>query len=112
MNHQANKNNRLPPNLYRFFWEYNQQEIDIHKHYELIMARIMARGNWQSMVWLREIYSGKKIRDFLFRKGWKVVPPRELNYWALVGGISDRKRKELLRKASKTNPIWRDRIVH
>jgi hypothetical protein len=110
MDSQPN-NNQLPPHLYRFFWEYDQQVIDIHKHCELIMARIMARGNWQSMIWLREKYSVKKISNFLFRKGWKVLPPRELNYWALVGGVSDRKRKELLWKARKTNPIWRNRIV-
>lgn len=76
------------------------------------MARIMARGDWQAMVWLRKVYSVEKIRNFLFRKGWKVLPPRELNYWALVGDVSDRKRRELLRKARKTDPVWRNRLVH
>ena len=111
MNHQEN-NNQLPSYMYRFFWEYDQQKIDIHKHCDLIMTRIMARGNWQSMVWLRKIYSVNRIKKFLFGKGWKVLPLRELNYWALVGGVSDQQRKELLRKARKTNTIWRDRIVH
>lgn len=112
MDPQPNKNNQLLPHLYRFFWEYDQGVIDVHDHADLIMARLMARGNRQSMIWLRKIYSGKQIRDFLFRKGWQVLPLRELNYWALVAGIADGEKKKLLQKARKANAIWRDRFVH
>ena len=112
MSPQPDNAGRLPPGLYRFFWEYDQQHIDIHEHCELIMTRIMARGDRQAMTWLRKIYSGEKIREYLFKKGWKVLPPRELNYWALVGGVSDRQRRELLQKAKDTDSVWRNRLGH
>ncbi len=112
MSPQPDNASRLPPGLYRFFWEYDQQRLDIRKHCELIMARIMARGDQQAMVWLRKVYSEEKIRNFLFKKGWKVLPPRELNYWALVSGVSERQRRELLQKAKDTDSVWRNRIVH
>ena len=112
MSSQLDNFGPLPPDLYRFFWEYDQQRIDIRKHRELIMTRIMARGDWRAMTWLRKVYSGKKIREYLFRKGWKILPPRELNYWALVAGVSDRKRRALLEKAKKSDPVWRNRLGH
>ncbi|HHD56181.1 MAG TPA: hypothetical protein ENK89_00685 [Desulfobulbaceae bacterium] len=112
MSTQPKTINQLPSNLYRFFWEYDQQCLDIHQHCELIMARIMERGDWWAMVWLRKVYSEEKIRNFLFKKGWKVLPPRELNYWAFVVGVSERQKRELLQKAKNTDPVWRNRIVH
>jgi len=112
MRSQLYNSDPLPSELHRFFWEYDQQRIDIQKHCELIMARLMVRGDRQAMTWLRKVYSGEKIRDYLFRKGWKVLPLRELNYWALVGGVSDRQRRELLQKAKKIDPVWRNRLGH
>ena len=112
MSLQSNTISQLPSGLYRFFWEYDRQSLDIRKHCELIMARIMARGDRQAMVWLRKVYSEEKIRNFLFKKGWKVLPPRELNYWALVSGVSERQRRELLQKAKDTDSVWSNRIVH
>jgi len=112
MSLQSNTISQLPSGLYRFFWEYDRQSLDIRKHCELIMARIMARGDRQAMVWLRKVYSEEKIRNFLFKKGWKVLLPRELNYWALVSGVSERQRRELLQKAKDTDSVWSNRIVH
>jgi len=112
MNPQGKKTNPLPDTLYRFFWEYDQGVIDVHDHADLIMARLMARGNRHSMAWLRKMYPEKQISDFLLRKGWKILPLRELNYWSLVAGLADGEKKKLLQKAREADVIWRDRLVH
>ena len=111
MSHQPPAKSQLPSYLQRYFWEYDPQALDIHKHANVIMARVMERGTWQAMLWLREKYSVEEICSFLYSKGWKVLPPRELNYWALVGRIPEQERKELLKKVRETDSTWRDRIA-
>ena len=102
----------LPPWLERFFWEYQADRLDVDEHGDLIMARLMARGDWQAMTWLRDKKQKKKRRAFLLKRGWKLLTPRDLNYWALVSGISARERRELVERARRhPDPSWRNRLV-
>ncbi len=59
------------------------------QHADTIMGRIMERGNWQAMRWLRRVYHVNQIVSYLERRGKKVLPPREVNYWALVSGVPE-----------------------
>jgi hypothetical protein len=100
---------KLPLYLQRFFWEYAPDSLDIHQHASVIMARIMERGSWQAMIWLNNTYPPEVIRDFLFDKGWQVLAPREVNYWALISGMPEEAKKRLVRKAADRDAIWSQR---
>ena len=120
MNHQLSAisyqlntiNPQLPKFLHRFFWEYDPEKIEKDKHADLIKSRIMERGSWQAMVWLKSAYSDAELMDFLCRKGKKILPLRELNYWAMVSGVSDEMRKKWLKDAMKEKNIWKERNAH
>ncbi len=101
--------NQLPSFLHRFFWEYDPEVLDLHKHADVIMARIMERGTWQAMLWLRTVYPPEVMARFLSVKGWKVLPPREVNYWALLSGLPEDIKKQLVRKAAQRDGIWGER---
>ena len=99
----------LPEFIFPLFWEYDPENIDIELHANIIMERVMERGPWISMVWLRKTYSRNQLVSYLEKRGNRILSPRELNYWALMSGVSADKRKNWLRNASERHDVWRDR---
>jgi hypothetical protein len=103
------KNLEIPEFLYPLFWDYKLYNIDIRQHATLIIARIMERGSWAAMIWLQKTYSKAEIGSFLEKKGKHILPPRELNYWAFMYGISNKKRQRWLKDAMERSDVWNTR---
>jgi len=76
----------LPPDVARLFWETDPARIDLRRHRDYVMERVMSRGGWVAMRWLRETYSAEELGDFLRRKGGRLAP-RERAYWSLIAGV-------------------------
>ena len=112
MTAMSEKTNRIPAFLYPLFWEHNPEEIDILRHSDSIMARIMERGTWEAMRWLRKTYEVPQIVSFLERRGRRILPLRELNYWALIAGVSEEKRRVWLKEAGEKHDVWSNRYAH
>jgi hypothetical protein len=98
----------LPPFLRSLFWEFDIGCIDRVKHADTVMGRIMERGNWPAMRWLRRAYHNDQIVSFLERRGKKVLPPREVNYWALISGVPQDKRAAWVSEARRQLRAWRN----
>jgi len=103
-------NMKLPEFIFPLFWEYDPEAIDIVEHAGLIMDRIMERGSWASMLWLQRTYSKDQIVSFLEKRGNRILSSRELNYWALMGGIPSEKRQKWLEQGR--HHVWRGRHSH
>ncbi|MBW1910164.1 MAG: hypothetical protein JRJ11_11585, partial [Deltaproteobacteria bacterium] len=99
----------IPEFLFQLFWEYDCGTIDIIRHDSLIMGRIMERGSWVSMDWLQKKYSREQLGSFLEKRGNRILPPRELNYWALMCGIPSDKREKWIKHARGKQDVWRGR---
>jgi hypothetical protein len=56
------------------------------EHSDYVIERVMARGTWDAMCWLRDAFDAAKLVDFLERKGHRLAP-RERAYWQLVLGV-------------------------
>ena len=97
----------IPEFLKSFFWEYGDAGIDVDRNAHLIMERIMVRGSWKAMDWLRHTYYAQQIKAFLVSKGVNVLPPRELNYWLLITDTASEERKKLVATAKKKQSSWR-----
>jgi hypothetical protein len=76
----------LPPDVLRLFWDTEPERVDLHEHRDYVMERVMSRGGWTAMCWLRATYSPGELADFLGRKGRRLAA-RELAYRALIAGI-------------------------
>ena len=98
--------NKIPEFLYSLFWDYDIDSIDIKVHAFLIMSRVMERGTWEAMNWLRRTYSNEDLREFIENKGVRLLPPRELNYWAFICGIPDKQRQNIVDDAAKIHAKW------
>lgn len=102
----------IPEFVFPLFWEYDPGTIKIIKHADLIICRIMERGTWSSMLWLAETYPKEKLVSFLEKRGRRILPSRELNYWALVSGISIEKKEKWVKESREKADIWRARHAH
>lgn len=74
------------PEVVRLFWDVDPDTVDLERHRDYVMERVMARGGWEAMRWLRRTYSIEQMADFLVRKGHRLAP-RERAYWALIADV-------------------------
>jgi hypothetical protein len=77
----------LPESVARLLWDVDSTRIDLHRDAALILERVMARGSWDAMKWLRAQYSREEIAAFVRGEGARKLSPRDLAYWALVCGV-------------------------
>jgi hypothetical protein len=67
----------------RLFWEVDPSTVDLREHRDYVIERVMSRGGWDAMRWLRAAYSREDLAEFLSRKGRRLAS-RELSYWTLI----------------------------
>lgn len=79
----------LPPAVEVLFWEVDPAAVDLDAHADYVMERVMLRGGWDAMRWLRATYPPAALASYLERKGRQRLPPRELAYWSLIAGLPD-----------------------
>lgn len=77
----------LPEHIRHLFWEVSPEAVDLDRHRDYVLERVMGRGGWEAMRWLRATYSRDVIADFLQRRGARLTP-RDRAYWALVAGVA------------------------
>jgi hypothetical protein len=73
----------IPPELCALFWDVDPMCVRIPEHADYVIERIMLRGGWNAMCWLRRTFDDETLADFLRRKGHRLAP-RERAYWQLV----------------------------
>ena len=71
----------------RLFWDVDPRTVDLLRHRDYVLDRVMSRGGWAAMCWLLQAYSREDLGDFLRRRGYRLAP-RDLAYWSLIAGIS------------------------
>lgn len=89
----------FPDDVARLFWEVDPASINLESHRDYVIERVMTRGTWAAMKWLREAYSTETLADFLRRRGDRLAP-RDAAYWSLVCGVHP---------APHTRPSWTGR---
>jgi hypothetical protein len=93
----------VPQFLFPLFWEYEPESIKLREHAHLVMARVMEWGDWRAMSWLGTAFSKQELVSFLRGRGRSILPPRELNYWALITGVSNEERQKWIAEARDRN---------
>jgi hypothetical protein len=78
----------LPDSVRRLFWDTDPDTVDLDRHADYVMERIMSRGTLDAMHWLRRTYSVERMANFLRRKAHR-LSPRDRAYWCLVAGVED-----------------------
>jgi hypothetical protein len=74
----------LPEDVRRVLWDVDLATFDPEGGRALIIERVMSRGSWDAMRWLRKSYPLAALADFVRTRGRRALAPRDLAYWALV----------------------------
>lgn len=75
---------RLPKRLKRFFWDYDFGRMSWKTDRDLVIARILAVGDWDSLKWLRRRVSDDELREWLRHRRGAGLSNRHLRYWELM----------------------------
>jgi len=78
---------RFPASVLRLLWDVDHESIDADRDRRLILERVMTRGTWDAMCWLRQRYSAGEIAEFLRSDAARNLSPRDVAYWSLIAGV-------------------------
>lgn len=73
----------LPDGADQLFWDVAPESIDLERHQNYVIERVMTHGTWTAMWWLRETYPQATLATFIRERGHR-LPAREAAYWALI----------------------------
>jgi len=76
----------IPTELTWLFWDVDPGAIDLERHRDYVVERIMARGDLQAMRWLARHFERDVLAAFLRSKGHRLAP-RERAFWSLIAGV-------------------------
>ena len=74
----------LPGFLRDLLWDYDLKDLTWPSDQHLIIARILAAGDWRSVTWLREQIGARELRDWLTERRGRGLDSRRLRFWELV----------------------------
>lgn len=99
---------KLPQPVLQLMWEYDLDALQSCSGIpDAVLERVMVRGGWEEMVWLKKEIGLERIRSFLEKRGSRVLPPRELRFWCLAGGIDDSTADRWVAEARYRMESWR-----
>ncbi|MBA3452313.1 MAG: hypothetical protein H0T42_04360 [Deltaproteobacteria bacterium] len=75
----------IPAAITWLFWDVDPRGIDLEKHRDYVLERVMARGDLFAMRWLARQFPRDVLADFLVRKGDRLAP-RERAFWSVIAG--------------------------
>lgn len=90
---------QLPQAMYWLFWEVDVQEIDLEKHADFVLARVLEKGRLEDVRWLMQQYGPQAIHDFFRHVGHSEISDRTRGFWRPVFDAHDEVWQE--------SPAWR-----
>lgn len=74
----------IPYSLAPCFQEYNLDELSLTAHSDLVIERVLARGNRQELRWLFGRYGRAQIEAWVRQFGLRRLPRRRYNLWCVL----------------------------
>ena len=84
----AKKN--LPVRMKPFFWDYPFHLLRMDKDLDLIISRLLSRGDWEAVKWLRARLPEGELKSWLMRRRGAGLSLPQLRFWQLVLGLHRR----------------------
>jgi hypothetical protein len=97
----------IPEAVRELLWEYRIEGALNPQWEDAVLERVMQRGGWSEMRWLVRSFDRARLRNYLARRGHRVLAPRELRYWALVCGVPDEDQDRWIDAARRREQAWR-----
>ena len=97
----------IPKTVRALLWEYETEGRSGSRWEDIVLERVMQRGGWAEMCWLMGAFDRPRLRDFLARRGHRVLAPRELRYWSFISGVPSAEQETWVAEARRRESAWR-----
>lgn len=74
----------LPPLVRRLFWDCDPGDLSWEAHHDFIVERILSRGDWDSIQWLRRLIGDERIGEVIRRHRGRNLSPPQIRLWQLI----------------------------
>jgi hypothetical protein len=98
---------RLPTRLRPLFWDHEFTRLSWKADRDMIIGRILAAGDWESLRWLRRRLPDRVLRDWLKQRRGAGLSARQLRYWELILDLPRRTVNGWL--ADPGRKVWEER---
>ena len=105
---QPARRSGLPARLRPLFWDYDFAALNRKEDRDLVTARVLASGDWQTLRWLRRRLGDPALRAWIRSRGGRGLTPRQLRYWELILELPHREVNAWL--ADEARQIWDRRL--
>jgi hypothetical protein len=103
----SSKKSELPLELKSLFWDCDFATVNMEEHHNFIIRRILDRGDWDNITWLRHNLGDAAIRDWFLSKAGGGLDPRKLRFWGLILDLPEQSVDEWVNKAHMS--VWHGR---
>ncbi len=79
---------RIPPSLYRFFWDVDSAKVNPRTSPEYVINRLLDKGNLEAARWVLHAMPRQIVIDAF--KNRRDFSPRTGTFWAQYLGISEK----------------------
>ena len=94
----------LPDPIRRLFWEYEEGAVAWEQHRDFVVQRVLARGDWDSICWVRRQAGDDALRDILRRTRGRWLSRAQICFWQLILDLPEDEVAEWL--SSEVRQIW------
>src|SRR5207249_11685493 len=81
---KSTKRPSLPALLRPLFWDYDFKTLTWDDDRDLIIARVLASGTWEAIIWLRAHLGDQALREWIERRRGRGLSPRQLRFWEVM----------------------------
>lgn len=77
----------LPKRFTPLFWDYDFERLSWPEDRELIMRRVLAEGDWETIRWLRQRTTDAVLRQWIERRQGRGLDAKRLRLWEVILGL-------------------------
>ncbi len=77
----------LPESLRPLFWDCDFATLDVVRHRDFVIGRVLASDPLDAIRWLRRQYGDDVIRVWIIRHSGRQLSSRQLRFWETVIGL-------------------------
>ncbi|HJW89553.1 MAG TPA: helix-turn-helix domain-containing protein [Anaerolineales bacterium] len=98
----------LPEMLEPLFWDLDFSALSWQADRDLIVRRILQKGGWPAVRWLRSFWGDQDVRRWLEEHAGGRLSPRQLRYWELVLNLPEQEVEVWIARAKDS--LWEKRV--
>jgi len=96
----------LPSAVSDLLWDVAPGEVRLPRHRDFLIGRILARGTWAAVQWLRRELGDAEIAEYVQRTRGRLLSPRQLRFWELVLGLDENAVSGWIAERRDGSKLW------